>query len=381
MSDSKESELLSKKDLYNRYWKCRDFELKTLWQRAIFLGPLLVMVFTGYGAFFLKTFVDDKTGLLRLFIYPDIALSHGVAMIIAVMGIIFSILWIYMMKGSKAWYEVYERAIIAMDTQHGWLLPEELLDSGGGFKYHRLPGYKKPESFLKPNENAFDDEIFSSKGGYFSPSKINIVIGQVSLVFWSMVCTLHTFVCLAFWIYPNLALDGFHLCDEVFFFFVLFVLVVSGVIAFLLAYNGAFTKLKDRCRSSSLQDKDFQRFEDEDKIAIQVITPNETHLRKLLKDAYYCQPVQDSCLYTLVKKQKRCGCIYIFFQKPKDQWKGVDENTFLYAIQNEDEWIKSRYGLFELKLMSPNEHTELFFKESLSNVVEELFRFIKGNDK
>lgn len=40
--------LLTKLDLYERYWKCRDFELTTLWQRGVFLGPILVMFFTGY---------------------------------------------------------------------------------------------------------------------------------------------------------------------------------------------------------------------------------------------------------------------------------------------------------------------------------------------
>lgn len=181
--------LLTKLDLYERYWKCRNFELTTLWQRAVFLGPILVMFFTGYGAFFAKCFIVGNE--VKLF-ESGFGENNVVAVAIAIMGMLFSILWIRMMKGSKAWYEVYERAIIAMDTQKDWIFNRELLECGAGFKHHRLPGYKFVNKNDKPQ---FCDCLFSTKGGCYSPSKINIVIGQISLVIWFLVAMLHLISC------------------------------------------------------------------------------------------------------------------------------------------------------------------------------------------
>ncbi len=183
MSDEKKH--LTKLDLYERFWMCRDFELTTLWQKAVFLGPILALVFTGYGAFFATCFID---GSEVKFIESGFCVKHVVAMAIAIMGVLFSILWIRMMKGSKAWYEVYERAITAMDTQKDWIFDRELLECGAGFKLHRLPGYKRVGKTDKPQ---FCDCLFSTKGGCYSPSKINIVIGQISLVFWFLIAGIH----------------------------------------------------------------------------------------------------------------------------------------------------------------------------------------------
>lgn len=192
MSNTNKEEFLSKKDLYERYWKCRDFELSTLWQRAAFLGPILVLIFTGYGAFFAKCFIG-RNGILHFSGNIPFERSHVFAAAIAIMGVVFSILWICMMKGSKAWYEVYERAILAMDTQKDWIFDKELLECGAGFKQHRLPGYKLVR---KNDEPQFCDSLLSSKGGCYSPSKINIVIGQVSFLFWLLVAFFHVSACI-----------------------------------------------------------------------------------------------------------------------------------------------------------------------------------------
>ncbi|MCF0215824.1 MAG: hypothetical protein HUK21_05070 [Fibrobacteraceae bacterium] len=194
MFENTKKDHLTYKELYELYWHCRDFEITTLWQRAIFLAPFLILCATGYGAFFLKAFVEKGCcGFCK-----ECLPFHGIAILIAIFGIFFSILWIKMMKGSKAWYEVYERAILAMDTQKDWLLPDELLDCCGGFKYQKLPGFKE---VLKENKPNFDRCLFTQKGGYFSPSKVNIAIGQVSLIFWLIVAFAHgiigTLVCLS----------------------------------------------------------------------------------------------------------------------------------------------------------------------------------------
>lgn len=71
-----------------------------------------------------------------------------------------------MSKASKAWYEVYENAIAKFENEYfnELGLPENNVMGNMGF----------PQSQR-------NDNIFSTKGGAFSPSRINVLIGQVSL--------------------------------------------------------------------------------------------------------------------------------------------------------------------------------------------------------
>lgn len=190
---------LTLRDLYDQYWHCRDFEINNLWQRSIFLGTFLALCYTGYGVFFGKAFFDDK-GKLALFtdfqncatiplICDPIALSHLIAVAIACVGAILSLLWIYMAKSSKAWQEVYEAAIAAIDMQPGFM-PEKVVlnplkENVGGFHMERLTKYGCN------GEKEFSDCFLSPNGGGFSPSKINICLGQVSLVIWIIIGLIH----------------------------------------------------------------------------------------------------------------------------------------------------------------------------------------------
>ena len=72
-----------------------------------------------------------------------------------------------MMKGSKAWYEVYEKSIYAIER-------EILTDN---------QQYVEGE-FAKRMRGDFDTHFFGTKGGAFSPSRINIVIGWIILFVW-----------------------------------------------------------------------------------------------------------------------------------------------------------------------------------------------------
>ena len=93
---------LTKRDFYEQYWRCRDFEIKNLWQRSIFLGTFLVLCYTAYGAFFGKAFLEGAF---------DENLAkwdfHVIACILALIGTAFSILWIAMAKGSDS-FEIEE---------------------------------------------------------------------------------------------------------------------------------------------------------------------------------------------------------------------------------------------------------------------------------
>jgi hypothetical protein len=154
MSDELEKEKVILENLY----RCRDIEINNLWQKSMFLGTLLALCFTGYGVLLFSMITAKKE---VLFNYNLLCFA------ICFISIIFSILWIYMFKGSKAHYELYERAISKFEKDK----------------------FKKNEEFVMGNlsvEAPIDNNLFSTKAGGFSPSKINIMIGQLSLILWML---------------------------------------------------------------------------------------------------------------------------------------------------------------------------------------------------
>lgn len=169
-------EKLEIKDIHQTFWRCRDFELSNLWQRSIFLSAFLVLCFTGYGAVLIKIpdYLEPKNSNSYLFI-------NFISFVISLLGIVFSILWIKMGKGSKAWYENYERAILAMERNEKY--SSKPASKIGGFNYKNLPGYEKSK---------FNNNILSGEAGEYSVSKINIAIGQVFLIVWSLASILHS---------------------------------------------------------------------------------------------------------------------------------------------------------------------------------------------
>ena len=161
-------------DVYCMLWKCRDFELGTLWQRSIFLGAFLIASYTGYGAVILK--LMDATETNRLYI-------HFSAIALACFGIIFAALWILMTKGSKAWYEHYEAAINTFVECY----PKSIK---GLTHNHAAFGIAAEPAFLRNLEKR-DSHYFSGRAGKFSVSKIAIGIGQISLIGWILIAITH----------------------------------------------------------------------------------------------------------------------------------------------------------------------------------------------
>ena len=144
------------KTILENLYRCRDLELNNLWQKSIFLAPFLILCFTGYGFLLHELITKD-----------DISLKINILCIaLCVISAIFSMLWIYMFKGSKAQYELCERAITNYEQRK-----------------LKIP-YGYAMGTLRYNEIEFDDNLLSTKAGKFSPSKINILIGQVSLWLW-----------------------------------------------------------------------------------------------------------------------------------------------------------------------------------------------------
>lgn len=101
-----------------------------------------------------------------------------------------SVLWICLAKASKAWVEIYETAIASIDKEEGFM--PVMYKNVGGFHMENLAMYGANEFTNDGAGNAqFSNNLFSCKGGLFSPSKINICIGQISLVIWLLIVIVH----------------------------------------------------------------------------------------------------------------------------------------------------------------------------------------------
>lgn len=178
------------KDIHQILWKCRDFELTSLWQRSIFLTTLLVLCYTGYGFLFSAIVNKQKTPTVLINAIKctpnnqdskSLLMLHAAAFFISIVGILFSCLWIAMAKGSKAWYERYEKTIVAFEKD-----ARNIEDRAR--PYAAFQGYEY--SVLEKAD--VNSSLFSMDGGAYSPSKINIAIGQISAFIYLIICIVHT---------------------------------------------------------------------------------------------------------------------------------------------------------------------------------------------
>lgn len=174
-----QEDMITYKEVYDNLWRCRDFELKHSWQRSIFLTAFLVACCAGYGQVILSICDSDKsvqvTGNLVL---------NGCAFLLTLVGIVLSVLWIQMGKASKAWYECYEKAIVAFSDQKEYFENEKVSEISG-FKYRDIPGYES---------DRISNWLWSTTGGGYSPSRINIAIGHLSFLIWSIAAVVHLMI-------------------------------------------------------------------------------------------------------------------------------------------------------------------------------------------
>lgn len=161
------------KDVLDRLYKCRDLEISNLWQRSIFLSVFMVLCFSGYGYLLLQIINIQSFNCSQLdkMTYLNIA-----AIALGCLSSIFSLLWIFMAKASKAWYEVYETAISTFEHEHRKVLKIPAFNVMGEMGLY----IRKMSPCL-----------YSAKAGAFSPSRINIAIGQVCFTIWLLVIILH----------------------------------------------------------------------------------------------------------------------------------------------------------------------------------------------
>lgn len=157
---------VSLQSIRDTFYKCRDFEISNLWQRAIFLSAFLVLCFTMYG-YLVSVLLKDTSDLSKIVMISEIACG------ISLLGLAFSMIWIMMAKGSKAWYEVYERHICEIEAEEDLGIPEE----------YRMGAPCKPWGL--------DSNLFTKRAGKYSVSKLNIMIGMVLLLSWFVIFVIH----------------------------------------------------------------------------------------------------------------------------------------------------------------------------------------------
>ena len=173
------------KDLYDLMWKCRDLEIDNLWKRSTLLATFLVIFWTGLGYTFYK-YIDLRLDSENVFVLRS-AIGNFFLLgiqIYAMLGSFISLLWICMTKGSKAWVEFFEGHIgcIKFKKNRGMFFSEELVERLENKDYIPYNG-SYPQKF----QHDWSNSILSTSGGAFSPSRINVVIGIVSFVLFSIV--------------------------------------------------------------------------------------------------------------------------------------------------------------------------------------------------
>jgi len=128
------------KEVRETFYHLRDFEISNLWQRSVFLTAFLVLLFTVYGYV--------VSGMLK-YECKSILVSSEICCGISLAGLAFSIIWIMMAKGSKAWYEIYERRICDIEKESELGIP----------KKYRMGADMRPWSL--------DSNIFTKEAGKY----------------------------------------------------------------------------------------------------------------------------------------------------------------------------------------------------------------------
>lgn len=190
-NNNKETEMLKKYEIiYTAYAD----EIRNLWQRSIFLGAFMVLVWSGYGALQLK-FIEKVEKLplnatngngFNIEMYYNCA-SLGLCAVI----IVLSLLWIAMAKGSKFVQEAHEAHIedfnfCENDTKKLFCKLESY-----EYKTHQdnYSDKDKKEINKDLNPNLFFGGAL--KAYRYSPSKINIALGFFSAIVAFILSVIH----------------------------------------------------------------------------------------------------------------------------------------------------------------------------------------------
>ncbi len=180
MSDKADRIWEIRKYIYDKVYQGYEREISTLWQRSVFLGAFILGIATAYGTIFSKALENDIS--FTAFWGVQILLCF-----ISLLGIIFSILWVCMARASKANQEEFEMrlTVFGREFEISALNCTENSDDNSFFnKTGTHPNILGEVDSLKFSKYAkwcheTNTRFFSTIGGSFSVSKINIIIGFV----------------------------------------------------------------------------------------------------------------------------------------------------------------------------------------------------------
>lgn len=162
---------VTERESYKEAWRCRDMEISLLWTRLTLLGTFMLATYAGYGIFAMEMLKGRESMW---------TIQNLVAIAICCFGAVFSALWIITAKGSKAWYEIYESII--------WHLQKNISDKGGSDIFLTQHDFKNPKILSRMK---ICDCLLSARAGWFSVSKIPILMGQVSFAGWVVLGVMH----------------------------------------------------------------------------------------------------------------------------------------------------------------------------------------------
>lgn len=189
-------EIATLERILNRLYKCRDLEITNLWQRSVFLTVFLTLTLTGYGVLISTLFSTDTTVIVdefgkKILFYKSIHefYIHIGATLLGIVGFTFAVIWVLMAKGSKAWYEIYENAVCQFENDYGKLHIPDIFIMGYMDSLDKKMRLYKDGGYV-------NKRLCHIGAGGFSVSKLNILIGWVFLIIWSIIIIVHTSVLL-----------------------------------------------------------------------------------------------------------------------------------------------------------------------------------------
>jgi hypothetical protein len=119
------------KEALDRAWKCRDFEVEKFWQRTAFFWTLIAAIFVGYTSVKTESVID---------------------LYLILLGFLFSLAWLLVIKGNRAW-------------QLNWEMHIDKLENDITGPLHKIIFYKR-------------------KTVFYSISAINEVLAVIVIIFW-----------------------------------------------------------------------------------------------------------------------------------------------------------------------------------------------------
>ncbi len=103
-------------------------------------------------------------------------------------GLIFSAIWTAMAKASKAWQEVYENAIYNLEKK---VLFKDMKWTGEKLHFNNEDKGWWMGGYIFQREKDNEDSLFIAKAGSYSPSKLNILIGIISMCIFGLLIIIH----------------------------------------------------------------------------------------------------------------------------------------------------------------------------------------------